>query len=529
MNIDYYLLTAIITLPFLYKYSFWFFSIQLKEYRVDRFREYLFTKQWKRAFFNILTILELALFLSFLALILLKIQEKIFYNVFMIFFLFENIFVLFKLFSSKILKPKLTWRLIITILILSILLYLWFFFIETNDLCRFIYFYVLFLFICSPLLIFISIFISLPFLNYFKKKKIEKAKNKSIKINKPIKIWITWSYWKSSVKEFLASILEQDSPTLKTPKNINSELWVTQVVLDNLDNKYKYFVCEMWAYKIGEIDTLWEIVNHKYGFLTAIWNQHIWLFGSQENIIKWKSEILRSVLKNRGVLYVNFDNEFIKNIKFDKKLSLVRYWSNSLSDAIFKIKDTNNWKTSFSFKYKKIDEVFEVNLIWKHNILNLSWVIAFCYDLGFDTKKIKKYLKNLKTPKNTLNVIKKDNLTLIDDTYNLSRDWLYAWLDFLYNFTWKKILVMDDILELWKDANKIHYDLWKYISKKFSLDKMLFCWVNYRDDFVRWLLDWGYKKSDILSSLSPLPKKDLVILFEWRNSRKYLMKLWKNV
>jgi len=42
------------------------------------------------------------------------------------------------------------------------------------------------------------------------------------------------------------------------------------------------------------------------------------------------------------------------------------------------------------------------------------------------TIEIKKYLKNIKTPKNTLEIIKIDNLTLINDTYNLSENGLFA-------------------------------------------------------------------------------------------------------
>ena len=42
---DYMQLMGLAFLPLLYKLLFWLYSIQLKEYRLDRFMEYLRTKQ----------------------------------------------------------------------------------------------------------------------------------------------------------------------------------------------------------------------------------------------------------------------------------------------------------------------------------------------------------------------------------------------------------------------------------------------------------------------------------------------------
>jgi UDP-N-acetylmuramoyl-tripeptide--D-alanyl-D-alanine ligase len=57
-----------------------------------------------------------------------------------------------------------------------------------------------------------------------KKKKIEAAIKKSSQISSLVKIGVTGSYGKSSVKNYLSEILSQHAPTLSTPKNINTEL-----------------------------------------------------------------------------------------------------------------------------------------------------------------------------------------------------------------------------------------------------------------------------------------------------------------
>ena len=43
----------------------------------------------------------------------------------------------------------------------------------------------------------------------------------------------------------------------------------------------------------------------------------------------------------------------------------------------------------FNFTYKDIDKNFETNLIWEHNIINLTWIIAFCIDMWINIKNTK--------------------------------------------------------------------------------------------------------------------------------------------
>jgi UDP-N-acetylmuramoyl-tripeptide--D-alanyl-D-alanine ligase len=528
MNWENVLLTLLFTLPFFYKLSFWLYTIQLKEYRLDRFKEYIITPQGKQAVFNFWFLIEVPFFLICFSIFYNDLLSFIFIPVLFHFLLIENVFVLWKIFRKRVLIPQKTNRLLLTLLIIT-LIEIWLFYIlvfkEYYDL---IYFYILWNFIFIPLIIYISILISLPIVNFLKKRQINKAIGKSKHINTPVKIWITWSYWKSTVKEFLWSILEQHDKTLYTPENINTELWVSSLILKKLNNSFKYFIAEMWAYKIWEIETLWEIVNHKYWFLTAIWIQHLWLFWSQENIIKWKSEIYKKVLENKWKLYVNWDNNNIRKIKF-KKNTIVKYWIKSGAEALSTITKTTNWKTYFTFTYKQEKIDFIVNLIWTHYIINLTWIIAFCLDIWIKKTNIKKYLKNLKLPKNTLEIsiknIHNHKVNIINDTYNLSKAGLFSWLELLNSFDKSlKVLIVDDILELWNTSEDIHYDIWKEIAEKNLADKVFYVWVNYKQSFIQWLLEWKFNKDNIINNID-IFKDNTTLLFEWRRARNYLNNL----
>jgi hypothetical protein len=74
-------------LPILYKLFFWLYTIQLKEYRWDRYKEYLTTLQGKQAIFNKLNYLEvLFLILAIINLVIFNNQNFIL-NYLFVFFL----------------------------------------------------------------------------------------------------------------------------------------------------------------------------------------------------------------------------------------------------------------------------------------------------------------------------------------------------------------------------------------------------------------------------------------------------------
>ncbi len=532
-KIDYIVLFILAFLPLLYKLFFWLYTIQLKEYRFDRFKEYLYTKQWKQALFNVFFIVELILLFYYIWVYFLVYTKNIYaiaflgvwYNIFFYYLLFLNLFVIWKIVRKRILKPKITTRLLILLFLFIFWIVIDLFLFEKFNLWTFSFLYILFTFLLMPAILFFYNFLSLPIINYKKNKIINKAIKKSSQIwEKPVKIAITGSYWKSSTKEFLSSILEQKYNILKTPENINTELWVSSIVLHKLNKNYDFFIWEIWAYRIWEIKTLWKIVNHKYWFLTAIWNQHIWLFGSQENIIKWKFEILEKVIENNGFLYVNSDNKYIEEyLEKINTTNIIRYWINSqkacAKSTIIKIE---NIYTTFEFQYNWIKEIFKTNLIGEHNILNLTWILAFCYDIWLTSQELKKFLLNIKKPKDTQEIIEKNNNILINDTYNLSVDWLNSWINLLQYFENKqKILVLDDILELWKQAEEIHQKIAENIAKNNLVDKILFAWVNYKEIFINTLIKNWFKKENIINNIEKNISNS-VLLFEWKKAWKYL-------
>lgn len=526
------MLTTIILLsilPFIQKSLFWFHIVQMKDYRLDRLKDFVISWDFKRAFSSTFTYLELWVLAILSGISFVWKFEYISYIIVFLLVL-ENIYTILKILKKSIIKAKLTSKLgllsIVYLAILALLSYCpinLFLALDKEFYYLFIAFLSLFIilvYLFIPFFLLVSVFILLPLSNYLKSRVYKKASEKSKTIKNIIKIWITWSYGKSTTKEFLSKVLQDEAKTLSSPENINTEMWISNLILQKLDETYKYFIAEMWAYRTGEIKTLWEIVGHKYAFLTAIAPQHLSLFWSIENIIKAKTEIALQVEKNWGILYANFDNENIAAYDFSPKLNLVSYAvDNKNAKARWEIIEVNPSGSKFRFLYKDLNLELETNVIWKQNILNLIWVLAFVKDLWINLDLIKESIKNLKLPKNTLELKKLENdIIFIDDTYNSSIDASLASVSLLTHFKdYKKIVVLDDILELWLQSAKLHIKLWEDLAK-LDFDKIVLVGKNHKLDIEEWLIKWWIKKENILDNLSELEAKT-IYLFKWRWTR----------
>lgn len=509
-------------IPFLDKFIFNFYLVQLKEYRLDRLKDYLCTRQGFKTIFNPFLFVYFWLFILFFFSFVLDSFSFVIYLFLFVFVLFLDHLNIFRKAYKKISKsPKITKRLL-TIIFAVIILEILLFKIILNPILFLLLNYIFVFWI-----VLLAVLLTAPLAYYLKNKNYKKAKEIIKKCDKVKKIAVTWSYGKTSVKDFVNQILSRKYSVLASPKNINTEMGISNLIINNLDDNYDYLVAELGAYRVWEIKTSSLFLNQDYAFLTAIGNQHIGLFGSMENIIKAKTEIIEPLLSNAWVLYVNFENEILRDYIFPKDLKFVSYWLNDYCDAYSKIKDSFMNKTIFEFNYKKYKIIFETNIIGEHNIINLTWVIAFAFDIGIKEETIKEAIKNLSLWDNFLRLVDNDKNIIFKSTYNLSLGSLNAWLDTIKTFKEKKVLILDDILELWKEASSIHYEIGKKIWNNSLVDYIIYVGLNYKKDFIRWLVDSWFEKSHIKDNLLFVDESYL-LLFEWRGAEKLFKKfVWK--
>src|SRR3989339_768779 len=154
-------------------------------------------------------------------------------------------------------------------------------------------------------------------------------------------VGITGSYGKTATKEILAHLLAGRYRVLKTPANVNTAVGVAKTVLTRLSPSHQVFVVEMGAYRRGEIQKICRLVTPQIGVLTGINQQHLGLFGSFSNLLATKYELIASLPKN-GLAVVNGANKFCRDLA--KKTNHVPVRLYSKPKKAFKTNLLGSWQ-----------------------------------------------------------------------------------------------------------------------------------------------------------------------------------------
>ncbi len=362
-------------------FFFWVWLWQLKEYHCGRFRAHFETQKLKKKIS------------SFYWLKLPKLTKKT------IVILFSGIFleglIIFYIFPFK---NIIFYLLLLTLLILNPII--------------------------SSLLV---LFFQIPTV-ILRKRILKKAKQKRDKFKELLVIGITGSYGKTSTKEFLAEILSKRFKVLKTKKHINAEIGIARAILNELTKEYEIFVAEIGAYDKGKIKEVCQMLKPKIGILTGINEQHMSTFGSQENIIRAKYELIES-LPQDGLAIFNGNNKFCKDL----------YQKTSIPKRIVHAPPGK---------------------LMAENIL-MAKVVAGA--LGMRPEEIaranEKITSSLQTKKGL------NDLNIIDCTYSANPSGVIAHLDYLETCQGKKVIVMPCLIELGSVSKEVHRKIGEKIGK----------------------------------------------------------------
>lgn len=432
---------------------------QLKEYRLDRFKDFVSTKQGRDFLKSYLVSGRLLfLFLAFIFL-LLKIQLPL--SIITLIIIFELVRLSFRFFKKQIKYPAKTFK---AILIMG---------------CALVAELVLLSFIqdfSGLLVVFALRFVILSavvFVFYIPTKAIKivmvfLAERKLGKYANLKVVGITGSYGKTTVKNFLYQILQSDFKVIATPKNINTEIGIAKFILQTNFSEKEVFVVEMGAYNMGEIRLICDMVHPKIGILTAINEQHLSLFGSIKNIQKAKYELLRCLPKD-GLAIINSDNNYCREFISELDCNVKTFGEDDQYDPSLLIKDVVTsfaGSISFKFVFDGKNESVSSNVSGKHNAMNIGACILAANQLGQENKKIIQQIKMLKLPEGTLQKYVYGESIIIDDSYNSNPDGFLAALEMLkdYSDEYKKIVITRGMIELGKRSQELHQRIGERIA-----------------------------------------------------------------
>ena len=285
----------------------------------------------------------------------------------------------------------------------------------------------------------------------------------------PVVIAITGSNGKTSTKNMLNSILSIAAPTLSTKGNLNNHLGVPKT-LPELEERHKYCIIEMGANHQHEISLLCSIASPDISIITNANNAHLGEFGSEENLVKAKGEILESLTKD-GVALINIASphkETWHEMSGTQSLTFFGKGSGIYPSEITGSKSHIN----FNLNYSNASLNVNLSMIGLHQVDNALAAAACAIALGIEPDFIKKGLENTLPEKGRLELIELENFKILDDSYNANPESMKAAIDCIGNFSGEKVLVLGSMGELGIDSKKLHQEIGDYVRQS-KIDHLL--------------------------------------------------------
>ncbi|MCL2847901.1 MAG: UDP-N-acetylmuramoyl-tripeptide--D-alanyl-D-alanine ligase [Firmicutes bacterium] len=309
-------------------------------------------------------------------------------------------------------------------------------------------------------------FINLPLENGLRKKYIRRTMRILDNHEGLIKIGITGSFGKTTVKNILTAFLLKKYKAQTTPASFNTPMGICKAVGTGLGD-VEVFVAEMGARYTGDIAELCAIVRPTYGVLTGIGNQHLDTFGSIENLHKTKYALIEAVPQN-GHAFFNADSEGARMMYgWCKHAPKTMACSGEVSkEGVYYTNQTMTAKgVSFTLHNGEDSVDIVTPLLGKHMAGTLTLCASVALHLGVSLEQIKEASAELKPVPHRLELIDRGDTIVIDDAYNSNVDGARNALEVLSMFEGTKIVVTPGLVELGEEENESNYKVGEFIAE----------------------------------------------------------------
>ena len=272
-------------------------------------------------------------------------------------------------------------------------------------------------------------------------------------------IGITGSNGKTTTKELLVNILSSKYNIVYTKDNYNSTIGVP-ISLFQFELNADFAIVEMGASKPGEIKNICKIVKPDIALITNISDAHIEYFKTIKEVQKTKSALFTS-LPPDGLAFINVDDNYISELSPNCK-TIKFSFNNSDADYVGMWTSDNNFNNiainGTNIKLPYSSEVFGKNVLSAFSIAK---------EIGININDIAKQVKTFNNPKGRCEILKTNDLTIINDSYNSNLTSAISGLKYLmsYRTSGRKIVVIGDMFELGDLGIKHHKELGKKLDK----------------------------------------------------------------
>ena len=289
------------------------------------------------------------------------------------------------------------------------------------------------------------------------------ARHHREKINIPV-VAITGTNGKTTTKELLGAVLTSQYNILITEGNLNNHIGVPLTLLQ-LNKKHEIAVIEMGASKIGDIKELVEIALPNYGIITNIGKAHLEGFGDVETIKRTKFELYDFIIKNKGGVVVNNEDELLTSY-IPKEIDKFTYGFSKADVTGKVVKQTPTLEMELTME-ENAPKMVKTNLLGAYNQNNI--LAAACVGKIFKVSKenIERSIAHYSPTNNRSQLVKTSKNTVIADCYNANpTSTMESLISFNQIESSQKLVILVDMLELGASSEVEHQAIVDYLESK---------------------------------------------------------------
>lgn len=283
-----------------------------------------------------------------------------------------------------------------------------------------------------------------------------------VRSSNPVKvIGITGSVGKTSTRDMIYSVISQKFNALKTEGNYNNEIGLPLTILRYQNEEV--LVLEMGMNHLQEISLLSKISRPNIAVITNVGTAHIGELGSRQNILKAKMEIIDGM--QGGTLIINNDNDMLRGVAVDD-LNMLRVGTDN-GNIVAKNIRLQEDDSLFTLVVDTSEKEVHVPVPGKHFITNALLAVAVGQQMNISLDMCIKGIEEFELTKNRMDtLVLKNDIKVIDGTYNASEDSMRSSIDVLSNYKERKICVLADMLEMGDYAKDLHVSVGEYVASK---------------------------------------------------------------
>ena len=285
-----------------------------------------------------------------------------------------------------------------------------------------------------------------------------------------IKIGITGSYGKTSVKFILGTLLQEKYQTLVTPASFNTPMGVTRVIRERLRPAHQVFVAEMGARHVGDIREMCRLVHPTLGVLTSVGPQHLDTFKTLERIKQTKYELMDAIPQD-GCCFFPEDGGICAELYARTAKPKRRVAIGDATADVWAEKITVSPQGSHFVLHAGKDSVScTTRLLGAHNIQNILLAASVCLELHMTLAQVARGIGKLEPVEHRLQLIPSaGGTTVIDDAFNSNPRGAEAALNVLKDFPGRRIIVTPGMVELGSEEAEYNRQLGRFMADKTDL------------------------------------------------------------